>query len=74
MQISLVDISRAHFNARTDDKHPVYVDLPPEDPDFGKGLCGRLNVHMYGTRRAADGWHCECSEAMEGMGFKVGRS
>ena len=53
IQVSFVDISRAYFNARTDPEHPVYVDLPPEDPDWGKGLCGRLNVHMYGTRPAA---------------------
>ena len=59
LQVSTIDISRAYFNARTKDSDPVYVELPPEDPDFGKGLCGRLNVHMYGTRRAADGWHCE---------------
>ena len=56
LQISLVDISRAYFNARTDPDKPVYVDLPREDPDWGKGLCGKLNVHMYGTRPAADGW------------------
>ena len=58
MQISFVDISRAYLNARTDGKNPSYVELPIEDPDFGSELCGRLNVHMYGTRRAADGWHC----------------
>ena len=74
MQLSFIDISRAYFNARTDDKHPTYVDLPPEDPDFGSDLCGRLNVHMYGTRRAADGWHCEYSESMEDIGFGVGQS
>ena len=50
------------------------MELPPEDPDFGKGLCGRLNVHMYGTRQAADGWHCECSGALEELGFTAGQS
>ena len=54
LQISMIDISRVYFNARTTDEHPVYVELPPEDPDYGKDLCGRLNVHMYGTRPAAD--------------------
>ena len=57
LQISLIDISRAYFNARTKDEDPVYVELPREDEDFGEGLCGKLLVHMYGTRRAADGWH-----------------
>ena len=55
MQVSFIDISRAYFNAKTSEEHPVYVELAPEDPDFGKGPCGRLNVHMYGTRMAADG-------------------
>ena len=38
LQISTIDISRAYFNARTKDSDPVYVELPPEDPDFGKGF------------------------------------
>ena len=54
--MSLIDISRAYFNAKTKEDDPVYVELPQEDPDYGKGLCGRLRVHMYGTRKAADGW------------------
>ena len=74
LQTSLIDISRTYFNARTSEDHPVYVELPPEDPDFGKGLCGKLNVHMYGTRLAADGWHCECSQTLFDMGFTVGQS
>ena len=32
-QISAVDISRAYFNAATDDDKPTYVMLPKEDPD-----------------------------------------
>ena len=55
VQISFIDISRAYFHARVEDENPLYVDLPPEDEDFGKDFCGRLNVHMYGTRPAADG-------------------
>ena len=74
MQVSLVDISRAYFHARTDDKNPLFVELPPEDPDYGKGLCGQLNVHMYGTRPAADGWHSEYSSTMQSMGFTIGVS
>ena len=31
-------------------------------------------VHTYGTRRAADGWHSEYSEALEEMGFIRGQS
>lgn len=74
LQLSLIDISRACFHARTKDDAPVYVELPPEDPDYGGGLCGKLLVHMYGTRRAADGWHSECSDALEELGFIRGQS
>ena len=56
MQISLVDISRAYFNAKIDQQHPTFVELPPEHPMAGRGLCGRLQRHMYGTRHAAQGW------------------
>ena len=56
VQISLVDISRAYFNAKIDQRYPTFVELPLEHPDLGKGLCGRLLRHMYGTRHAAQGW------------------
>ena len=52
----------------------MYVALPREDPEFGTGMCGKLLVHMYGTRRAADGWHSEYSEALEELGFTRGQS
>ena len=54
-QISAVDISRAYFNASTDESNPTYVALPREDPDH-VDKCGLLRKHMYGTRAAADGW------------------
>ena len=55
-QVSFVYVRRAYFNASADqDDEPVYVDLPPEDGDSGS-MCARLLRHMYGTRRAADGW------------------
>ena len=70
----MIDISRAYFNARTKEDDPVYVELPPEDPDYGKGMCAQLKVHMYGTRKAADGWHCEFSDTFEELGFERGQS
>ena len=73
-QISIIDISRAYFNAKPKDANPVYVEFLPEDPDFGIGLCGKLNVFMYGTRAAADGWHCEYSDTLEEIGFAMGQS
>ena len=74
MQVSLVDISRAYFHAQVEEGRPLYVELPPEDEDYGKGLCGRLNVHMYGTRPAAEGWHSEYATTLVDMGFVVGES
>ena len=50
IQISFIDIARAYFNAKISDENPIYVELPPEDEDHGRGMCARLNVHMYGTR------------------------
>ena len=71
-QVSFVDISRAYFNAKTDDEDPIYVALPDEDPDKQKGMCGMLLRHMYGTRRAAEGWYEEYSGVLQEMGFVKG--
>ena len=59
-QISFIDISRAYFCASTDPNDPSYVELPAEDPDH-ETQCGLLFKHMHGTRKAADGWRCECA-------------
>ena len=72
MQISLMDISRAYFNAKCDDKTVTYVNLPPEDRD-AETMCARLLRHMYGTRAAADGWQEEYSSFLvEVLGFVQG--
>ncbi len=71
-QISIIDITRAYFNAVTDDANPTYVDLPAEDPDRALGMCEHLQVHMYGTRRAAEGWHSWYSDHLEELGFLKG--
>jgi len=70
-QISLLDISRAYFNAHKDESDPTFVELPREDPDAGV-LCGRLLRHMYGTRGAADGWQEEYSTTLVEFGFVQG--
>jgi hypothetical protein len=73
-QISFVDVSRAYFNAKVDqDDNPCFVELPAEDPDCGK-RCGRLVMHMYGTRPAADGWQEEYSTLLISLGFRQGVS
>ena len=74
IQVSLVDISRAYFNAKVDQRFPTFVALPPEHPEYGKGMCGRLIRHMYGTRHAAQGWQDEYSGTMKKLGFVQGLS
>ena len=54
-QISLIDISRAYFNAKLDPGVETYVQFPEEDADC-ENMCAKLVRHMYGTRAAADGW------------------
>ena len=70
-QILLVDILRAYFNAKTSEDDPVYVELPP-DLNAPPGMCGLLRRHMYGTRRAAEGWQDEYSSSLLEMGFHQG--
>ena len=72
IQLSLIDISRAYFNAKTDPTKPVYVKLPNEHEGCAKGLCGKLLRHMYGTQRAAEGWQQEYSSTLIEMGFTQG--
>jgi hypothetical protein len=72
-QISIIDIKRAYFNAVIDDETPTFVELPAEDPDRQRGLVGKLNVHMYGTRRAGEGGHDDYSgHLINEMGFVKG--
>ena len=72
MQVSAVDISRAYFNASTEGCPPTYVQLPPEEPDSERGMCGFLLKHMYGTQAAADGWQQEYAGFMVELGFQQG--
>ena len=73
VQVSFVDISRAYFNAKTNPDEPTYVQLPEEDADAGRGLCGLLLKHMYGTQKAAEGWQSEYSSSLvEKLGFTQG--
>ena len=67
MQLLLNYISRAYFNAKTDDVHPIYSELPPEAGAL-PGCCALLRRHMYGTQRAAEGWQDEYSSALIIMG------
>ena len=71
-QVQFIDIARAYFCAKTDPDDPTYVELPREHPGREKGQCGLLLCHMYGTRKAGDGWHCEYSTTLKELGFEVG--
>jgi hypothetical protein len=69
--VSLVDISRAYFNAFIE--REVFVELPKE-AGCGKGVIGRLVKCMYGTRDAAQGWEGTYRQALEAMGFQKGKA
>ena len=70
-QLLRIDISRATFNAKTDKEGPTYFDLLNE-MGADQGMCGLLRRHMYGTRRAAEGWQDEYSTRMTDAGFIQG--
>ena len=67
----MIDISRVYCNAKTSEEDPTYVALPRE-VGHHPGMCGLLRCHMYGTRRAADGWQEEYSGKMISAGFIQG--
>ena len=60
-----------HFNAETSDDDPVYVKLTVE-ADAPPGMCALLRKHMYGTRRAAEGWKDEYGTRLIEAGFVQG--
>ena len=71
MEMSLVDVSRAHFNALSKEK--TYVQLPDEVHEPGR--CGRLVYNLYGTRMAASAWEADYGEKMvQQWGFERGGS
>ena len=60
-------------HARTSAEDPVYVQLPP-NAGYPEGMCGLLKRHMYGTRRAAEGWQDEYSATLVSAGFLQGKA
>ena len=48
----------------------MYVKLPPEDES--PGMCGRLNVSLYGTRDAASNWEHTNSDGLIKDGWSPG--
>ncbi len=72
-QISMVDVTRAYFNAKIDAAEPdTFVQLPQEEAD-SESMCAKLLRHMYGTRLAADGWQEEYSTLLVSPGLQAGQ-
>jgi hypothetical protein len=65
----LLDVRRAFFHAPC--RREVYSELRPGDAE--PGMCGILNMAMYGTRDAPQNWEFEDGESMEEAGFVNGR-
>jgi hypothetical protein len=70
LKLLFVDVSRAYFYAPS--RRPVYVNLPEED--YEPGMCGRLNVSMYGTQDAAANWENKYSSHLIANGFVRGQA
>jgi hypothetical protein len=67
------DVSRAYFYAPA--VRPVYVRLPEEDTEEAdKGMVGKLNMSMYGTRDAAANWAAEYGKTLVEAGYMQGKS
>ena len=69
-KLLFIGVSRAYFYAPA--RRPVYVALPQED--YEEGMCGRLNVSMYGTRDAAANWEAKYADHLVLNGFRRGKS
>ena len=70
MKLALIDVSRAHFNARAEE--PIYVKLPDELHEEGK--CGKRVYNLYGTRITAHAWEITYGGKMKDWGFVRGGS
>ena len=68
--VMINDVRRAYFYAHI--QRDVYIEVPPEDPNAGPDVLGKLELCLYGTRDAAKGWQEELSRQLEGIGFVRG--
>ena len=69
-EIMVNDVRRAYFYAKIE--RDVYIELPPEDPEYGTGKVGKLKLCLYGTRDAAKGWQETLSAHLVSLGFTRG--
>ena len=52
MKLDFIDVSCAYLHARA--KRKIFIKLPAEDAE--DGMCGMLDMSLYGTRDAAQNW------------------
>ena len=65
----ILDIKSAFLYGEMEDI--IYIELPPEDPDYGKGFVGLLDKPMYGTRKAPQVWNNVVRDTLFEFGFKA---
>ena len=65
--IMINDVRRAYIYAKI--QRDVYIELPKEDPDHGKGMLGKFKFCLYETRDAANGWQETLSAHLESIAF-----
>ena len=71
-KIMVIDVKKAHLNAKLEEGEMVYVSLPEEAEANGK--CGRLKRWLYGMRPAAGAWEKDYCKNLEGIGFVRGKA
>ena len=68
-RVMVLDVKRAFLYGDIDDE--IYIELPKEDPMYGKGFVGRLIKAMYGTRAAPLVWQKVVRRTMLALGFQM---
>jgi hypothetical protein len=68
-RIMVLDVKRAFLYGYIEEE--IFIELPPEDPMYGKGYLGKLVKAMYGTRAAPQVWQKVVREVMLSLGFKM---
>ncbi|CAE7551092.1 unnamed protein product [Symbiodinium sp. CCMP2592] len=69
--LMFLDVKKAHFWSPV--RRRLLVELPPEAGE-GRDKVGLLKRSLYGTRDAPSNWEKAIKDALEGLGFKQGKS
>jgi len=70
MKLDFIDVSCAYLHAKAN--RDVFIKLPAEDDE--EGMCGKLDMSLYGTRDAAQNWEETYSTWLISLGFSRGRA